>query len=166
MPAPNIETLLDIETQVENAWRDALETKLRELEIPAEVQTTRKRDIESSPRIELSLSITNETDQRTTRGQANPRQVAASYDCTLTVRVVTTREVNDELHGPIRGITRYILSGANAVMNSTRLPYHQILMMQFSGSQPEVNAEKHEDYTTMSYALRVAINNDAWPATA
>jgi len=166
MPAPNIETLYDFETQVETAWKIALETKLREIQLPAEVQTSRRRNIEDSPRIELSMSIDTQLDQMTTKGQANPTQVPVAFDCTLTVRVVTTREANDDFHGPLRGITRYILSGGNKVIDATRLPYLQVLLMSFSGSQPEFNAEKLQDYTTMTYSMRIAVASTAWPATA
>lgn len=166
MPAPSIQALYDFETQIETAWATAFAEKFTELDITCAVGKSRDRDIETTPRVEISLSLGGPLTQRTTAGQASPKQVPNAFTGTLTVSVVTTRETNSDDHGPIRGVVRYLLSGANQVVGISKLPYLQVLDMEPAGSAPSVNEEKNLDSTDMAYAITFAIRNDAWPATA
>lgn len=166
MAAPDIQTLYDFETQLETAWADVFEDKFTELSITCAVGISRDQGIEVTPRVEIFLSLGTPPTQRTTIGQASPKQVPSAFAGTLTVAVITTRETNTDDHGPIRGVVRYLLSGANQIMTEQRLPYLQILELLPAGSAPTVNPEKNEDSTDMVYSIIFAIRDGAWPATA
>jgi hypothetical protein len=166
MPAPDVQTLYDFETQLEGAWADVFEDKFTELSITCAVGVSRDADVETTPRVEVVLNLGGPLTQQTTIGQARPKQVPNAFTGTLTVSVITTRETNASSHGPIRGVIRYLMSGANQIMTEVRLPYLQILDLQPAGSAPTVNPEKNEDSTELVYAIIFAIRNEAWPASS
>lgn len=167
MPAPDFATVYDLETQIESAVVSAITSFLHADGINnVHVSRSQDADIAQTPRVEVMLFPGNALEQRTAIGQANPKQVPTAFQGSLTVRVVTCREIETddaELHGTIRGWCRYVLSAGARGFNTTILPYIQILEMLPSGASPQIYDEKQQDITELNYNVWFAIRNEAWP---
>lgn len=166
MPASTYADLYDWETLIENGIASAISTILSATSIAGQVNVTRGTETESTPRVDVTFSPGISLGQMTAMGQANPKQVPGAFDGTLTLRISTARAIEDdnaELHGQIRGWVRYVMSAGARGLNTTILPYLQILDMLPSGSASQIYDEKSQDITELSYAVKFAIRNDAWP---
>lgn len=166
MPAPDIQTLYDFESQIEGAFETLLAAQFLAKSITCSTSVSRDLSIDSTPRVEIVLSLAASLNQRTTIGQATPKQVPNAFAGNLAISVVTTRGTNRSSHGPIRGVVRYVMSGANGILSDVVLPYLQILDLVPAASAPEVYAEKDQDITVLNYAIAFAVKDSAWPATA
>ncbi|MBS0328220.1 MAG: hypothetical protein JSR30_00075 [Proteobacteria bacterium] len=165
MSAPDVATLYDFENQIEPVVKAALAAALSAASITCQVMVTQDVAVKDTPRVELELVMGGPNIQRTAIGQANPRQVPNALYFTFNATVVTTR-VNDQsspVHGKIRGITRFLLSPASKIFDGSALPYLQMLEILPAATAPQVQQDKEQDMTVLSYSGIFAIRNDAWP---
>lgn len=166
MPAPDFATLYDFETQIEGAVVSAIVAFLAQAGITAQVERSQSSDTESTPRVEVNFTPGNALSQRTTIGQAVPKQVPNAFEGSLSIRVVTTRPIptdNADLHGPIRGWGRYVLSAEAKAFTTAILPYLQILEMLPAGSASQLYDEKQQDITELTFNVWFCVRNEAWP---
>jgi hypothetical protein len=168
MPAPNIQTLYDFETQLETAWVSILTAAFAAASISCGVASTRSAVIEDTPRVDLEVLVGSALKQRrgvTTLIYPNTyyREIPIAFDAKLQVSIVTTRPTNDAEHGAIRGLVRYNLTGSANVIGA-QLPYLQVMeQLNESGSSRLID-EKEQDISLLIYDFQFAISNDAWPS--
>ncbi len=165
MPAPDLPTLYDFETQIESAFQSVLQAALLTASIVCQVIITRDSAIDDTPRIELQCTVGAPLSQRRGTGTigVNYREIPIAFGFKLSATVITTRPTNDNEHGAIRGLTRFNLSAAANVITARNLPYLQILEMLPAGSPPAILDEKQQDKSLLEYDGWFAIQNSAWP---
>lgn len=165
--ADDIYDLYNFEDQIEPAIKAVLVAALTTAAITAEVTTTREKAVKTTPRIEISFSLSLAQPQRTTIGQANPKQVPNAFEGVVAALVATTRPSdpkNADQHGRIVGLVRFNLTAAAKVLNSGNLPKLQILDMLPEAQTPRVYDPKEQDLSLLNYRIWFAIRNEAWPA--
>ncbi len=168
MPAPDFQTLYDLETQLEVMWKAVLQPKVTAILASAIVYTTRDPLTKKPNRVDLSVTIGAPLSQMTTANQARPKQQPNAFDFAISAVVCTSRAEGaaSVTHGPLRGVVRYALSAGARLATDQNLPYLQILDLLPFGGTPQVYDEKQTDKTELVFSGKVAIRNDAWPAQA
>ena len=167
MAAPDFGTLYDFETPFELAASNAIEDTLTAAGITnVALNVSRDSGTDDTPRIDIQFSTGVAMPQRTTIGQANPKQVPNAFEGVFTIRLSTTRPTetdNAAIHGMLRGLIRYALSAGAQAFDESDIPYWQILQMLPESSTPQLYDEKQQDITELSFHVWFAIRNDAWP---
>ncbi len=173
MPATSIFDLLDPETSIEEACKTVLQGTLTGISpaLPTiGISISRDSDTNETPRFDLQFASGEAILQYGAIGQANPKQVTVASNGTLTVSVVTTRPNDnarmDPLHGLMRAIARYTFSPQAKVFTTSNLPYFEILEILPAGMRPQMQENKEQDISVLQFAVKFAVRNDAWPATA
>jgi len=167
--AYDVYDLHDFEDQLEPAVRTAIQAQLALAGITSAVQVLVTRDayVDDTPRIEISFSLSIAMQQRTTQGQATPKQTPNAFEGKISVSVITTRGVtpdNSDIHGRLRGVVRWTMAAGSKAFNSVELPYLQILELLPEAQSPRVMDEKEQDVSVLDYHIWFAIQNSAWPA--
>lgn len=163
MPAPDLETLLDFETQVEDA---TLEFLRADLDLPSG-QIYRAGDQVDllTARVEVMFEVGEAQDPPVQRSSADPTLTYREYVGNLQVRVVTDAAENNTiaLHRKLRAQTRAALLINATNFDSENLAYLDIKYMRPSGTTRETD----EDFfvSEMGWDIRFAIRNDAWPSS-
>lgn len=160
--------LYDLEGQIEPALKGSLVARLQAAAITCQVLTTREKDIKSTPRIEVSMSLNAALSQRTAAGQTGPnkKQVPNAFEVIITLTVVTTRPIaqdNADKHGRLVGLCRYTMTAPARPFTDVNLPLLQVLDVLPSNQSPRVYDGKSQDISQLSYAAQIAIRNEAWP---
>lgn len=136
---------------------------------PTNVYTRRSLNVQATPRIELDVDMSSNMDYMSFIIQGNPpRQTPNAFIGNVTMRVVTTRAVDSllgtPLHGKIRGRCRYIMSApADLISSLSPAQYLQILELLPGSATMDIQADKDTDTTFLSYRMKFAINDWAWP---
>ena len=168
MAAQDFDALYNFEDQIETAIAAVLVAALAAGPTPIACQVLTSRDFatKQTPRLEVEFATGKAMNQRTTAGQANPRQVPSAFEGTLTVSVVTDRQTEQSVavHGILRGRARFNLSAAAQPFTSINIPNLQILDMLPANTVPGMQTDKEEDITAMSYSVMFGIQNNAWPS--
>lgn len=161
MPAPDLVTLYDLETNVEPHVEALLESRIV-LPGGASVLGSRTAAQATTPRIECQLIVGQAA------GQKYPRGTQAYYNAwnvTLLLSIVTARlqdNVPDTAHGSLRAQVRYLMQPAAEVFRDA-FPYHSISKQLEMGTNPSVDAPDDLDVSRLTFACIIAVRTDAWP---
>ena len=172
MPSPTIIELYDFDTQIEDAVAAVLVAGLAGVTpaLVAQVNVSRDSATLATPRIDVEFTRGPAILQYGAVGQADPRQVPVAYHGTITILISTTRPNDNALmtpvHGPLRGAVSYFLSAGAKVFTSSNLPWLQILEMLPAQGQRLTQQNKEQDVDALTFAVKFAINQSSWPATA
>lgn len=168
MAAQDFDTLYDFEDQIETALAAVLTAALAAGPTPIACQVLTSRDFatKQTPRIEVEFATGKAMNQRTTAGQASPRQVPNAFEGTLTVSIVTDRQTEQttSVHGLIRGRVRFNLSAAAQPFTAINIPNLQILDLLQASTVPNIQGDKEQDITAIGFSVLFAIQNSAWPS--
>lgn len=163
MAAPNLQTLLDFETRFETAAETFLATATGLT--TGTVYRTLEQDEFVCPRLEVMFEVGQAFDPPDERSTSDATLTYRKYEGTLTVKVVSEGTIAESYtgHRTYRAEVReaLLISGSN--FNATTLPYYDVQYMRPTGTV--YDAEGNEQVSTLTYEIRFAIRNDAWPAS-
>ena len=166
MPAPDYESIYDVEGAVE----PAIQTVLGAAGFAAFTQ--RGTSILPSVRVDIQLSLGEELE---TRGRDNERNfVTTGWRAQLLLRLVTPRfgqpdsngnplPYTPTAHGRMKGKLRRVLQHAIGAFTVEILPYHVVTQILSSGSSPQLDADEEHDVSELAYACVISVRQGAWP---
>lgn len=159
MPAANMETLLDFETQIEAAAVSILEAATG-----LGCFGTLGMDALTMPRLEVQSRLNEAVDPPTQRdGGASPATIDyTAYYSALQVRVITDNTQGQSAnHALIRGKIRAAFLQSASNFDGITLPFLAMKYFRPTGTQSE--ADQDFNISTLDYELRFTIRADAWP---
>lgn len=165
MPADSLTPLYDFEGQIEPAAVTILEASLQVAGVS--VKQTRETAELSTPRVEVALRMGKQI------GQLFPYKgnlMPSAYDAQLVGTIVTERETNSNVADNLRAQLRVFMLAtltrdpAALLLTSQALQYHVIRQVQEFGTQNVFDSDKNLDYSRITFAVKVEIRQDAWPA--
>lgn len=157
-PAPDLETLFDVESQVENAWRHLL--RLRH-----GIPTFTQRDAFDLPKSRVDVQCALGASAGTPQQDRLGRWWYSSWNYSLRFTVATRRGVNGAgSHRSWRARLRILASYASEAMGEDVLPYHSISGCIDAGTTPSVATDDDCDLSTLSFTGVVAVRApESWP---
>lgn len=168
-PAATIQDALNFEDILEGLFIGLLQADVFLTANSVGVISSRSLAIKDSPRVEVNADTASNLEWVSFMIQGNPqRQVPNGWSGDVTLRVVTTRNVDvalpAPLHGVICGRCRFIASAAaNLLSRQATYPYLQILELLPASSVQQVLDSKDTDSTLLNFRLKVALNDFTWP---
>lgn len=165
MAAPDLETLLDFETNVEDAAQTFLasETGLA----ASKINLTLDQDTLQTPRIEVKFDVGEALDPPDMKDPGTSSELEyRKYTGTLNVMVMTRASKNGSQtdHRTYRAQVRAacLLNASN--FSATTLPYYDISYLRPTGTDYTIDGDLA--VSTLTFDLRLQIRTDAWPADA
>lgn len=154
--APNYETLFDVETAIEKAFK----IRLKQEGISAFTQAEYVDLV--IPRVDIQCRLGAAQGHR---GRARTGEfVEDAWSAVIALQVVTKRdELEPALHGRMRGKIRWISRYFADKFGEDVLPYHCITSIRESGSTPSVSADDDADVSSIQFACVIGIRTNAWP---
>jgi len=165
--ASSIPSLLDFETNIEDALRTFL---LGSTYFGAAHQVLTPRTLASTeavletPRVTLALTITGSGPQELQRNTDSALYQAQRLG-SLQIIAIARRDASGQALGTMRGKIRKAMLDATAALDSTALPYYNILTAIEGGSQSSADAENDEIAWAVTYVIEFIIRPDVWPAS-
>lgn len=165
MAAPTINSLLDYETNIE----DALATYLAAQIASTQILTTRtlltSQEILTTPRVTIAVQVSGTNAEQ----QASRTTDGAEYDChklgSVSLVASMQRNASGQSMTTLRGGVRKAMLSATAALNGTNLPYYQIITLREGSCSTGINADNDEISYSITYALEFFIKPDQWPAS-
>ena len=164
MAAPDFATLFDFETQLEDAATTFLATASGLPE--SSVFSTLDQDEFTVPRVEVMVEINEGIDPPVKRSTVSDVEEYLNYAATISIRVVTdalqdgTQAAHRAMRGAIRG--EMMQNGNNWTTTPSLLPFYSVQYQRPMGTSYEIDGDLA--VSTLTYDIRFAIKNDAWPA--
>jgi hypothetical protein len=169
MAAPDLETLLDFETNIEDAAKTFLETDtgLTATSIFASLD----QDDFVSPRLEVMLGLGEASDPPDVKGNGTGELEYRKYSGNFMVRVISDKSVNGTtaFHRTTRAKVRasLLLNADNFTTldgggPATILPYYDVKYLRPTGTT--FSADSDLAISELAYQMHFAIRNDAWPS--
>jgi len=153
MPAPDLTTLLDFETQIETAIKTALGA--------ASVTAYRQRDTDNKAAPVVTVQFT--------QGESLGNLFSHSgvwredrFNGEVELRILTRRGASSDSHPSYRAKVRTLMSNWQGTINAA-LTYLILLDCKTAGATPEIEADEDHDYSTLRYSTPFAIRHNAWP---
>lgn len=158
MPAPNIETILDVETAIE----EGIQLLLARSEIRGYTQQE-FQDLKN-PRVDIQLALGQATGHFRPAPDGTLWRDAWAYR--LTLGLCTERDTEDpRRHGLFRARIRMIMQyGSGKIDDPTLFPYHVLSQVMDAGTAPSVVSADDCDLSELSYSGVVSVRKGAWPA--
>jgi hypothetical protein len=166
MPAPNLETLLDFETNFETASKTFLETATGLT--AADTYGTLDQDDLITPRLEIMFALENGIDPPAPKTLNGSEVEYMAHEGTLSIKVVSDAAIDGTQtnHRTIRGKVRaaMLLNADNfttADGDTTILPYYDVKYLRPIGTDYEVDGDLA--ISTINYSVTFSIKEDAFP---
>ncbi len=164
MAAPDFATLFDFETQLESAATIFISTATG---LPQEsIFTTLDQDEFTVPRVEVMVEINEGIDPPVKRSTVSDVEEYLNYSATFSIRVVTdaledgTQGNHREMRANVR--SEMMQNANNWTTTPALLPYYSVQYQRPVGTSYEIDGNLAA--STLTYDIRFAIKNDAWPA--
>jgi hypothetical protein len=166
MAAPDIPTLLDYETNLEDALTAYLVSRHATWQVLTDRTAPAAEGKLRTPRVEVAFTLTG---SGTAEHQAGNRPDEPYYESekigTLTVSVVAQRGASGQSLGQMRGALREDMLPRTLALTSVNVPYYEILDVTETGSTPSIFADNDEIISELTWSLRFFIKPAAWPAS-
>lgn len=153
--ATDYETLYQIEGALEAAFSSVLTAQ------SVTHHLTRGTGSKAAPYVDVQVSLGAATEHMHTDNDGTVRD--DFFNFTAAFRVVTNRHDDSTTHKSYRAKVRNVLAQYAGDIN-TALNYHKIADLTHQESTPEIEQDDDLDISAMSYAGRVKILEDSWPA--
>ena len=164
MPATNLYDLYKFEDVIEQAMAVLLTAN----SITNAIQ--RGTASAATPRVEIKLVVGAQDARYYMRGTTpNYYGTPKSWIGNLTFTIITNRNLNSSTHTTYRSKIRMLMHNRfsttywSSAFLSTNLPYHEIVDHEETGSTEEVQSEDNLDISSITFAIKFAIKDDAWP---
>lgn len=168
MAAPDNATLLDFESQYEDATKTYLDaisgTPFEQVLTPRTLNSVESNLETPRAMVRLTSSGINSSEQEAVRTTDSARYYA-HYNGQLEITVATRRNDTSQDHGKLRGWLRVAMLGASAAFNSNTVPYYQTLRVQESGASQAFDGENDEIMSALTYNVEWFIKPDQWAAS-
>ena len=168
MAAPNLETLLDFETNFETASKTFLETATGLS--ASSTYSTLDQDTFIVPRIEVMFELGAAIDPPAPKLESSSLVEYMAHEGTLTIRVISDASVNGTQtnHRTIRGKVRaaMLLNADNFTTvdgDTTILPYYDVKYLRSTGTDFEVDGDLA--ISNLTYSITFSIKGDAFPSS-
>lgn len=166
MPAPNLETLLDFETNVESAAKTFLATDTGLS--ASSIFSTLDQDSFVAPRIGVQFELGEALDPPDQKTLTDTELEYRKYTGTLSIEVVSDGSINDSqiAHRQLRAKVRasLLLNAENfttLVNGESILPYYDVNYLRPTGTT--IDADGDLLISTLEYEMNLVIRNDAFP---
>lgn len=163
MPAPNDETVLNFETNFEDALKDflATDTGLSSTSVFA----TLDQDTFVVPRVEVMIEIAEALDPPIEKYSGSTDFEYLQYKASLAIRVVSDASVDgtEANHRTIRSKVRKSMQRNSTNFTSENLPYYAVVYMRPTGTVYEIDGDLA--ISTLSYDITFSIKDDAFPSS-
>ena len=161
MPAPDLKTLLDFETNFETATKSflATDTGLTATDLFASLD----QDTFVLPRLEVMFEAGEAIDPPVIASSTyNPTEYG-KFRGTLTVRILTDGAIGgtNTTHRELRGKVRTSLRIRASNFTDTNLPYYEVNYLRPNGANYEVDGDIM--MTILSYDVAFSFKSDAYP---
>lgn len=168
MAAPNLETLLDFETNVESAAKTFLQTATG-LSASSAFATLDQDDL-ILPRISVAFELGEALDPTDPKTTGSSEFEYLKYAGTLNIQIVTDASIDgtQENHRSYRAKARsaMLLNADNWTTDDgeggTILPYYDVNYMRPTGTTFEQDGDLA--VSMLTYSMNVVIRSDAWPS--
>jgi hypothetical protein len=168
MAAPDLETLLDFETNVEAAAKTFLSTATG-LAASSAFASLDQDDL-VLPRFSAMFELGEALDPTDAKTTGSSELEYRKYTGTLSVMVSTNAAIDgtETNHRSIRAKVRsaLLLNAANFTTSDgdggTILPYYDVNYLRPTGTTMEIDGDIAT--STLAYEMNLVIRNDAWPA--
>lgn len=164
MPAPDLETLYEVEKAVETGLATVLAAETGK---PC-FTTFSGEELQALPeRIEIECQLGEATEQQympVINGQ--PRHAHNTWNATLAVRYITepqARGAGAAQHSQMRGKIRAAMLVWRGLFTEEAFPYHVVGRPVDAGSSVSVDPNNDEDVSELTFNTPVNIRHDAWP---
>lgn len=160
MPAPDYETVLDVETAVETAAATVLSSVPYSFVTTATQKSNAKR---LYPRADVQFALGAEQGHR---GEFSPgRFTADAWFGALTITISTARPSNGGMsHAVMRAKARLATRYFTDQFNADILPYHVLTMIKDAGTELAIDADTDTDSSRIHFECAVSVRAGAWPA--
>lgn len=159
MPATTLDELYDFESQFDFALKAVLDPAIAATHTPST-----PLDTAHTPFITAEFNL---------RGPAGPTGTALlrgatsdiypeTYSGEFVINLITNRQVSGAPNA-LRGKLRQIMLPKAQAFNSTVLPWLEMLSLEETASNREIDTELDTDRTAMTYTVIFGIRPDAWP---
>lgn len=169
MAAPDLETLLDFETNVESAAETFLATATGLS--AGSIAVTLEQDDLVLPRLGVAFELGEALDPPDAKETGSSELEYRKYTGTLTVMVMTraTRDGSGADHRSYRAKVRAALllnadnfTTLDGAGPATILPFYDVNYLRPTGTTLEIDGKLA--VSTLTYQMNLNIRNDAWPA--
>lgn len=157
LAAPDIRTLLDVETHVEIAFKRVLGAA----GLRAYVQREEERMTVPCVLVQCSLGAQQAHVGFDRAGR--PWRDAWAFSVSLEIRTRVKAE-DHQTHGLYRATVRELLQYSADAFSEQVLPYHVLTQRAEAGTSPAIATEDDCHVSTLSVAGIVSIRSTAWPA--
>lgn len=168
MAAPDNATLLDFESQYEDATKTYLDaisgTPFEQVLTPRTLHSVENNLETPRAMVRMTSSGINPAEQEAKRTTDGARYYC-HYNGQLEITVATRRNATGQDHGKLRGWLRVAMLGASAAFNSNTVPYYQTLRLYESGASQTFDGENDEIISALTYDLEWYIKPDQWAAS-
>lgn len=162
MPAPDLKTLLDFETNFETASKSflATDTGLTATDLFAGLD----QDTFVLPRLEVMFEAGEAIDPPVRVNLTDDPTEYGKFRGTLTVRILTDGSISgtNTEHRELRGKVRASLMIRASNFTSTNLPYYEVNYLRPNGANYEVDGDIM--MTILSYDVAFSFKSDAYPS--
>jgi len=173
MPAPNIATLLDFETALEDALVGYYTNMNIGGQVFTQILTPRTNyttaNFVQTPRLHIRCGSlgpmdTGSGNQTGTVTISNvDHQYYSSYRIATELEVVSQRNNASQIHGLLRGGVRQGLLELTTALNVNTLPYHNVAQVMPGACDQGIDAENDEIMTRMAYEIVLYVDPAAFP---
>lgn len=165
MPAPNLPTLYDFETNFEaavsNYFTNANST-WQVLNPRTLANVTLGTDFLQTPRITSVFELGATGDQKAFAGNS-PTEYYCERTGTMTIDAVVSRQNTAQDYRLMRGTGRVAMLERTQAFNANSLPYYQVVDIVETGATQSVNPENDELLTKLSFMVKFAILPASFP---
>lgn len=166
MPAPDIATLLDYETILEDAIAAYLVSRHASWQVLTDRTLPAQEAKLETPRAEVAFALTGSGSAEHQAGNRPDEKYYESHKIgSLSVRVVARRGGAGQSLGQMRGALREDMLPRTLALTSVNIPYYEILDVTESSSSPAIFADNDEIITELTWAVHFFIKPDAWPVS-
>ena len=163
MPAPDLHTLHDYETNFENALKDFLptDTGLTVTDLFASLD----QDSFVLPRLEVMFEAGEAIDPPVKVNLTDDPTEYGKFRGTLTVRILSDASISgtNTEHRELRGKVRASLMIRASNFTNTNLPYYEVNYLRPNGTNYEVDGNIM--MTILSYDVMFSFKSDAYPTS-
>lgn len=169
MPAPDLETIFDVENAIETACKTVIQS------LGARAFTQRECEDLPQERVDIQLQLGAPTGHRGNMmpGQSPGQHVRDAWNGLLTFNLFTPRTesngngnsepVDKARHGRLRAKVRIATEYFSDRFTEELLPYHVLVSIAQAGTDPQVNVDDDLDVSALQFNVVIAVRPGAWP---
>lgn len=162
MPAPDLPTLFDFETHIEDALVVFFKARYAAWQVLTARTSPADEKKNRTPRMEIRVQVAGTGAQQNQRPSDGAWYQSHKLGA-LTLRVIAARGKDGQSLGQMRGAVRAAMLELTQALNETNLPWYQIGSVVESSGTPAIFSDNDEIITELGFAIEWWIRPDAFP---